>query len=67
MTRSTKQRGGSFRELRNRHLPMFDDRVHRHDRGWPHPPPETAEPRAPKHRWRTVGIVHFRDEEDCVN
>ena len=64
MAPTIKQRGGSFRELRNRDLPMFDARVHRHDRGWPHPPPDARDQDAPKHRWRRVGILHFRQEED---
>ncbi len=55
--------GGSFKELRKKHLPLFDKAVHRHDRGWPHPSPERPKPE-PKGGWKTVGIFHFRHEED---
>ena len=41
MTRTSKERGGSFRELKS-HLPLFDNSLHRHDRGWPHPPPQSG-------------------------
>ncbi len=67
MNPTIKPAGGSFRELRNCHLPMFDDREHRHDRGWPHAAPRPVEKNAPKHRWLTVGIVHYRQEEECAN
>ena len=62
MTRTSKERGGSFRELKS-HLPLFDNSLHRHDRGWPHPPPQPNE-RAPKRRWKTIGIFHFRHDEE---
>ena len=61
MTATTKERGGSFRELKD-HLPLFDKAVHRHDRGWPHSTPEPGTDRVPKRRWRRVGIFHFPDE-----
>ena len=64
MACTTKERGGSFRELRDRHLPLFDHAVHRHDRGWPHPTPAPSRKGAPKRRWKTVGIFHFRHDED---
>jgi hypothetical protein len=63
MTSMSKEKGGSFRTLRDHHLPMFDERLHRHDRGWPHPPAEPAKEKAPKRLWRTVGIFHFRHDE----
>ena len=73
-THESQGRGGSFRELRSRHLPLFDPAVHRHDRGWPHPPPRRAEhaPQGadkPRRRaWKTVGIVHFphSDAEEAL-
>lgn len=30
------EEGGSFRDLRELHLTLFDESLHRHDRGWPH-------------------------------
>ncbi len=65
MNASVKEGGGSFRDLRDRHLRLFDETVHRHDRGWPHPEPE-AGPAADRTKafWKTVGIFHFRDEDD---
>ena len=65
MNVSVKDGGGSFRDLRVRHLRLFDKSVHRHDRGWPHhepkpkPPPDSAKP-----VWKTVGIFHFRHQGD---
>ena len=59
-----KDGGGSFGELRARHLPLFDQAVHRHDRGWPH---DEAAGRAAERRaknWKIVGIFHFRDDEE---
>ena len=64
MDRRPKGGGGSFGELRARHLPLFGKAVHRHDRGWPH---EAAEEAATKRRaknWKTVGIFHFRHDEE---
>jgi hypothetical protein len=58
----TKEKGGSFRELRA-HLPLFDDSVHRHDRGWPHSPQEERKKTPQKRRWKTVGIFHFRQDD----
>ena len=55
--------GGSFKELRSKHLPLFDEAVHRHDRGWPHPAREQSGSES-KARWKTIGIFHFRHEED---
>jgi hypothetical protein len=62
MTSSTKERGGSFRELKA-HLPLFDDPTHRHDRGWPHSQPKQAAETTPKRRWQTVGIFHFPNRD----
>jgi len=59
---ATSQGGGNFRDLKTR-LPLFDEAVHRHDRGWPHPPPEESEDR-PKRRWKRVGIFHFPHHEE---
>lgn len=66
--------GGSFREVRERHLPLFDFTVHRHDRGWPHPleslpePAEKGPKERPKRGWKTAGILHYphhdEDEEE---
>jgi hypothetical protein len=68
MTSLREDRGGSFRALRDCHLPMFDSKLHRHDRGWPHPPPKSEaeqSDKVAKQVWKTVGIFHFRhDEED---
>jgi hypothetical protein len=64
MTSTNKERGGSFRELRNRHLPLFDDTLHRHDRGWPHPKPDGKAEKATKRPWKTIGIFHFRHDEE---
>jgi len=70
MARKAKGGGGSFREVREQHLPLFNPAFHRHDRGWPHPPPKAIEQAAkesyaksPKSSWKTVGIVHFRHDE----
>jgi len=59
---ATSQGGGNFRDLKTR-LPLFDEAVHRHDRGWPHLPPEESEDR-PKRRWKRVGIFHFPHHEE---
>ena len=61
---SVKERGGSFRDLRERHLPLFDDSVRRHDRGWPHEEVGKAEPQESTKNWRTAGIFHFRHGEE---
>lgn len=61
MTSTSKRQGGSFRSLRDHHLPMFGDPFHRHDRGWPHTAIEAGKAEAAKRPWRTVGIVHFRE------
>jgi len=57
--------GGNFKDLRSRHLLLFDKAEHRHDRGWTHAPrgEEDKPPRAKK-RWRTAGIVHFAAQAD---
>ena len=66
MNVSVKDGGGSFRDLRVRHLRLFDKSVHRHDRGWPHPEPKPRPADSTKVGWKTVGIFHFRhDEEDA--
>ena len=57
-----KEKGGSFRALREHHLPLFDKKVHRHDRGWPHSPAEKCDAPPAKPRWKTVGIFHFRHD-----
>jgi hypothetical protein len=61
---ATSQGGGNFRDLKA-HLPLFDEAVHRHDRGWPHPPPGESDDN-PKRRWKRVGIFHFphHDEDE---
>ena len=67
MTSTSEERGGSFRALRDHHLPMFDEKLHRHDRGWPHPPPDCEveqSDKVPKRVWKTVGIFHFRHDEE---
>jgi hypothetical protein len=64
MTATTKEKGRSFRELKA-HLPLFDESLHRHERGWPHRRKESSAEGAPKRRWKTIGIVHFpHDDED---
>ena len=63
MTPSTKEKGGSFRELKA-HLPLFDAAEHRHDRGWPHAPRHEREKTDRKPKWKTVGIFHFRHNEE---
>ena len=60
----TKVSRGSFRALRDHHLPLFDEALRRHDRGWPHPPAETPEAKNRKWPWKTFGIVHYRPDED---
>ena len=57
---------GSFKGLRARELLLFDPALHRHDRGWPHPPPKQPAETQPRNRWKTVGIFHFpqHDEHD---
>ena len=58
---------GNFKELRRRHLPLFDDVVHRHDRGWPHRSADKDSQPRPTKRWQTSGIFHFPHppDEDC--
>ena len=65
MGASAKERGGSFRDLRKRHLPLFKESVHRHDRGWPHSESDknSAEV-STKKSWKRIGIFHFRPDED---
>jgi hypothetical protein len=60
---STNKRAGNFRELKA-HLPLFDEALHRHDRGWPHSPPEPGAQDVRRRPWKTVGIFHFRHEEE---
>jgi hypothetical protein len=67
---TTDDEGGSFRELRERHLRLFDEAVHRHDRGWPHAPSHAqadrrkAKPRQQPKRWKISGILHFPAHHD---
>ena len=70
MTAPTKERNGSFKGIRASDLLLFDSAVHRHDHGWPHPPPRQAEEsgrqrtaKAPKRGWKIVGIFHFPHAE----
>ena len=65
-TTCTREGGGSFGDLRRRHLPLFDESVRRHDRGWPHGESGKAAPEdpAPRRTWETRGIFHFRDREE---
>jgi hypothetical protein len=63
MPSNSERKCGSFRALREKHLSMFEEKLHRHDRGWPHPlrlaeeGDSTARP-----AWRIHGILHFRDD-----
>lgn len=63
---ATSQGGGNFRDLKT-HLPLFDEAVHRHDRGWPHPPPGDSNENPSRRRWERVGILHFlhHDEDEA--
>ncbi len=63
---ATSKRGGNFRDLKT-HLPLFDEAVHRHDRGWPHSPSDEAVETPSKRRWKRVGIFHFphNDEDEA--
>ena len=63
---ATKKPGGNFRDLKA-HLPLFDESVHRHDRGWPHSSDEQSGESPSRRRWKRVGIFHFphRDETDA--
>ena len=63
MTSLEQDGGGSFRELRTKHLPMFDESLHRHDRGWPHPELSKEELQT-KRRWRIFGILHIPHHEE---
>ena len=64
MASMSDDRCGSFRAVRNFHLPMFDERLHRHDRGWPHGPEPGDGGKSRKAKWKTIGILHFRHEEN---
>ncbi len=56
--------GGRFRDLRERHLTLFDESVHRHDRGWPHLPDiETGRDEVQGTR-KAVGVRVRRYETD---
>jgi hypothetical protein len=55
---------GSFREVRRRHLPLFDPKVHRHDRGWLHSTPEPDADRSGKQKWKRAGIFHYPHHEE---
>ena len=61
----SNQESGSFRALRNRHLPLFDAKLRRHDRGWPHSRPDIDDDEPPRPHWKTVGIFHFRHVEEA--
>ncbi len=63
MTAPDKERDGSFKGKGARDPLLFDPALQRHDRGWPHQPPEPVILETSGRRWRTVGIVHFRDDE----
>ena len=64
MTCTSKEKGGSFKGMRTRDLRLFDPALRRHDRGWPHALPEPGKEQSPKRPWKTVGIFHFRHDED---
>jgi hypothetical protein len=65
MSSRSNDKGGSFRAVRDHHLPMFDRRHHRHERGCPHAPQPAAEDVTEKTRWKTIGIFHFRPDDDA--
>jgi len=60
---ATRREAGNFRDLKTRLL-LFDEAVHRHDRGWPHGPQEGESENPPKRRWKRVGILHFRHHDE---
>ena len=64
MTAASKRRGGSFHELRDRHLFLFEGErvIHFHQRGAQ--PPVGHENGRPglgpqRWRWKTAGIFHY--------
>jgi len=68
MSAGTHRGGGSFRELRERHLPLF---LHNHHRT--RPKEKTADKpgkaaadkeRARRRAWKTIGILHFPAHDD---
>lgn len=70
MTAPTKERNGSFKGIAAGDLLLFDPALHRHDRGWRHPPPRQSDesgrqraPEPPNRGWKTVGIFHFPNVE----
>jgi hypothetical protein len=64
MTSTPNKKGGSFIALRDQHLPLFEEKLHRHDRGWPHAPPDVTGAKSQKRRWKTIGIYHFPHHGD---
>lgn len=53
MTSKRDRGGGSFRDIRDRHLPIFE---------WPKERRESGDPQAkakPRRQWKRDGIVHF--------
>ena len=61
MDANTKEGGGNFGDVRR----IFQDLAHRHDRGWSHPESDRESVEAPdKKNRKTVGIFHFRHDED---
>ena len=60
----TREKSGSFRALRERDLSLFNEALRRHDRGWPHPAKENPKATPARRPWTTVGIFHFRHDEE---
>jgi len=54
MTSNRNRGGGSFRDIRNRHLPIFEWRD-----GHQVSDETPAEPRRPKRTWKRDGIIHY--------
>ena len=60
MTSRRNRGGGSFRDIRDRHLPIFEWQVGRQDQ-----PEQTAPPKAIRRVWKREGIVHYAvDDSD---
>ena len=53
MTSNRTRGGGSFRDLRDRHLPVFEWRQRNE------PGEEPPQPEAPKRVWKREGILHY--------
>ena len=57
MTSKRNRGGGSFRDIRDQHLPVFEWQAEPRDT-----PESPAQPK-PRRRWKREGILHYPDDD----